>query len=42
MTLREIYEKETGDRAFQYGGVPNSGYVDWLEDFILNKRELIK
>lgn len=31
MNLREKFEKETGKAAFQYGGVPEQDYVEWLE-----------
>lgn len=32
MNLRERYEKETGKKSHQYGGLPNEDYVEWIED----------
>jgi hypothetical protein len=34
MNLRERFEKETGKKPIQYGGVPELGYVEMLESML--------
>lgn len=36
MTIRQKYKDETGKESFQYGGIPNAQYVEWLESRLLD------